>query len=300
MPHLPSLKALRALDAAVRHRSFTRAGEELGLTHGAISQQIRSLENLVGHQLFIRRGNDMDPTPAATDLARSVARGLELLTGSFAAFGAGAVRKRIALGMPQDFAVAWMIPRLGGFTTRFPALDIHLRTGPTFDDPGTGAIDLAIRQGRGPWPGFWTDRLFPDPIFAVAAPGFNQGRLPLRPEDLEGLPLLRRAGLPWSPWFAAAGIDLPEPAAGAVFADSLPLLAAAAAGQGIALTHRLAATPDLAAGRLIRLFEVEIDDGRAWHLLSRPRDHAAQTLMAVRTRLLEEAAASWRARTTAT
>ena len=112
-------------------------------------------------------------------------------------------------------------------------------------------------------------RLFGEQLFPVCAPGFQDGRLPERPADLATLPLLRHPRQPWSPWFQAVGLRLPEPARGPLFSEMALLLEAAAAGQGIALARAALVEGDLASGRLVRLFDIDCPDQFAYHLVWR-------------------------------
>lgn len=265
----PSMRALRAVEAAARHRSFTGAATELGLTHGAVAQQVRGLEADLGRRLFERQGHEMVPTSACAELATAIRQILATLDAALRQAGGRPSAGTLTISTLPAFATRWLIPRLPGFTNRYPDIDVAVRATQELEPPGRDGIVAAIRYGRGPWPGLTARRLFGEQLFPVCAPGFRNGRLPERPADLATLPLLRHQRQPWSPWFQAAGLHLPEPARGPLFSEMSLLLEAAAAGQGIALARAALVEGDLAGGRLVRLFDIDCPDQFAYHLVWR-------------------------------
>lgn len=263
MSHVPSLPTLRAFDAAARHRSFSRAGEELGLTHGAISHRIRELEEQLGERLFMRRGNAMEPTDAAGQYLAAVRQALDLLNATFNA-GHGSTRRRtLRISALPSFASHWLVARLPHFEAEQPqiavAIDARLEVVPL----GRGHADAAIRHGKGNWPGVHAQWLAGEIIFPVCAPAYRERMAIEEPSDLARCRLLRHAWSPWTRWFSAAGLNFSEPDDSAVFADAGLLIDTAIAGHGVLLARDILVADAIASGRLVRLFETSIpfDDG---------------------------------------
>lgn len=266
MGHLPSIQTLRAFEAAGRLRSYSRAAEELGLTHGAISHRIRELEARMGERLFEREGNSMRPTPAGQELLASVRNGLRLLERAFEPRRASPARPLVASVLPV-LASCWLVPRLTGFRARHPDIEVELRVTTELARFGRDGVDVALRYGPGGWPGVQSRRLGDEIVFPVCSPDYARRLSIERPEDLARCLLLRTPWQPWSPWFQAAGLAWDEPSDGPLYPDSSLLLRAAMAGEGVALSRRLLMADDLAAGRLCRLFDIAIDDPNAYFLV---------------------------------
>jgi LysR family transcriptional regulator, glycine cleavage system transcriptional activator len=250
------MHALRAFEAAARHLSFSRAAEELHLTHGAVSHALRAMEAELGTALFRRRGNTMLLTDAGQLLAAHVRDALARL-----ARGLEEVRVASETGRPvltvsvlPAFAARWLLPRLTGFYALHPEIDVVLRATPALADFVRENVDLAIRYGPGQWPGLEAEKLLDEAIFPVCSPGFL-GRHALRePADLLGVTLLRDLRQPWQGWFRLVGLVAEEPVHGPAFNDAGLLLQSAAAGHGVALARANLAREDMADGRLVRLF----------------------------------------------
>ena len=249
MNRLPPFFALRALAAAARHRSYSRAARELSVTHGAVSQQIRRLEAELGARLFRRQGNAMIPTPEAARLAVGVEQGIGLLHEAVAEFTAAGERDALVVSLDPQFAARWLPSRLQRLLADPSGATLELRVEDRLADFVTDGVDVAIRYGVGPWPGVESRRLFGEILFPVCSPGLA-ARHPLkRPEDLLAAPLLH-GYRPWSLWFAQFGLQAPRK--GLQFDDSMMLLEAAAQGLGVALARSGLIESDLAAGRLVR------------------------------------------------
>ncbi|CAG2150693.1 transcriptional regulator GcvA [Cupriavidus plantarum] len=257
-PRLPALAALRAFEAAARHESFSRAAAELFVTHGAVSHQIRALEEELGQPLFERRGKRVALTVNGRVYAERVRDALLQIADATRALQAGNRDKRLTISTMPSFAARWLTPRIGSFIERHPELDVELLSSNSLVDFGSEEVDIALRMGSGDYPGLYVERLLDDRFFPVCSPDFNGGRLPELPQHMAGMPLLRGEGDPWKPWFEAAGLDWPEPRKGLLLQDSSLLLQAAAEGQGIALIRSSLAYNDLLSGRVVRLFDVSI------------------------------------------
>jgi LysR family glycine cleavage system transcriptional activator len=255
MSHLPSLQTLRAFEAAGRLKSYSKAADELGLTHGAVSHRIRELEGRLGVTLFQRTGNSMQLTEAGLKLDAQVRQGLSLLEQAFTpprvAQKSG---KQIVVTSVSSLASTWLFSRLGEYRAENPDIDFDLRVADGLSDYKNEGIDLGVRLGRGGWSGLHAVKLFDEALTPVCTPAYRD-RLDLRtPEDLSRATLLRNPWTPWARWFRAANLDWPEPARGPMFDDAPLLLRAALEGQGVALGRQWLAVDEVRAGRLVTQF----------------------------------------------
>lgn len=255
---LPNLGTLRTFEAAARLESFSRAAEELFVTHGAISHQIRALEEDLGVPLFTRHGKRITLTPAGRAYAGCVRGALADIAQATHTLRASVQdERRLTLSTMPSFAARWLTPRIGSFIEQHPDIVVELRSSPALVDFTREDIDVALRLGRGPWPGLHSEKLLDETFFAACSPRI-QGGVPARPEDLRRYTLLRSKDEPWLPWFEAAGLHgWAEPESGILFEDSAMLLEAALAGHGVALVRRSLAITDVMAGRLMRLFDID-------------------------------------------
>ena len=285
---LPPLASLQAFEAAVRHQSYSRAAQELALTHGAISHHITSLEERLGVKLFEREKNRMVPTEQGRLLVVKVRQALGMLERSFAHGGPGKPLT-INLSVLPSMAGRWLVPRLGGFMARYPDIDLLIDVRSGLADLAAGEADAAIRFGPGGWPEVQQVRLMGDESFPVVAPGYRNGQLPREPAELADCVLMRNPWLPWEPWLHAAGLPFREPARGPSFTDSSVLLDAAAAGLGVALARRTLVEGDLQAGRLVRLFDLAVPDPYSHWFVWRADHPQLPALFALRDWLVEQA-----------
>ena len=251
LPRLPPLATLRTFEAAARHGNFSRAAEELHLTHGAISHQIKSLEQTLGVTLFRRdrRGVTVTPEGAALaavmrDALAQIARGVEAVRGR--------PPRALTISVLPGFAANWLIPRLADFQARHPEIEVNIRAGQDLVDFARDDVDLAVRYGPGTWPGLVATRLMGEHVFPVCSPDFAGGRLPRTLAALAAAPLLHSPTQPWDEWFRALGQAAPDVRRGPGFSEPGLLLRAAADGLGVALARSVLVQPELEAGRLVR------------------------------------------------
>jgi LysR family glycine cleavage system transcriptional activator len=262
---LPPLAALRPFEAAARLGSFTRAAEELHLTHGAVSHQVRALEEHLGTALFARHGKRVALTAAGRGFAEKVRGALEDLAAA-----AQSVRTRhddrLSVSVLPSFASRWLMPRLIRFMDAHPTLEVNVTSSTALADFASEEIDVAIRFGRGPWPGLACEMFLEDEYFPVASPKLHRGKLPKNARELAGARIIREDRDYWARWFEAAGTPFEEAKAfTARFNDSTYSLQAAARGEGIALARRSIVQEDLDRGTLVRLFDVAVaSDERYW------------------------------------
>jgi LysR family transcriptional regulator, glycine cleavage system transcriptional activator len=258
---IPPLQALRALEAAARRRSFSRAAEELHLTHSAISHHLRGLEAQLGVELFRRAGARMIPTAAGAQLADRVRHSLddlrEALDAARRGVGAAGVTRLELSGM-SDFLSVWLIPRLGDFYETHPLIDLSLHMHANVVPPDPYSVDIGIWHRRVDEPGFLSRKLLDDQVVAVCSPTLLARYPAFRIEDLPTMPLLRFSRRSWRDFFEAAGIAADEPDRGPMFDDAGLLLQATVAGQGVATARLQLARAFLERGELVQLGHVRI------------------------------------------
>jgi LysR family glycine cleavage system transcriptional activator len=306
---LPSLNALRAFEAAARHLSFTRAAAELNVTQTAISHQIRGLEERLGVQLFRRLPRGLLLTEEAQRYAPALRAAFEQIataTEELSASGSGGV---LTLSTVPSFAAKWLVPRLGRFRAAHPEIDLRISASLRAVDFAREDFDAAIRMGRGNYPGLRVDALFGEVMFPVCSPRLLAGPKPLsRPEDLRHHVLLHDvdasisafAALPqaWRLWLERAGVQGIDVQRGPVFEDSAMLLDAAAEGQGVALGRSALVAADLAAGRLVKPFDISLPFALTHYLVcpeataDRPKIAAFRAWLLAEARVQEQAPGS--------
>lgn len=256
---LPSLNALKAFEAAARHQSLVKAAGELNVTHAAISRQVRELERAMRVALFQRTGRGVVLTEAGAGLARELTRGLDILasaTGRFARTPRG--RQKLAITSDVPFAMMWLVPRLGEFTSRHPGIDLVLDPTHRVVDLAKEEIDLGIRYGEGHWRDVDAVKLADVGLTAVCSPALLKREPLTTPDQLRPERLIQEQDrCHWTAWLEAAGISgKVAPRGPTLLADIA--LGAADAGHGFALTDRLIAADALAAGRLVAPFDVTV------------------------------------------
>jgi LysR family glycine cleavage system transcriptional activator len=253
---LPALNALRSFEAAARHESFTRAAEELCVTQGAVSHQVKALEQEIGIKLFNRERQRLVITESGREYLAVVRDALDRI-----AFGTERLMQRqnsggLTISTSPDFAAKWLVHRLGRFAEAHPDIDLRVSGTMHHVDFAGEEVDLAVRHGDGNWAGLHVERLCGDELFPVCSPKLVSGRQRLsRPADVLKFTLLHLEGRnDWSNWLESAGVaDVAQPH-GLVLNRSSMLIDAAAGGQGIALARTTLAAWDLVTGRLVRPF----------------------------------------------
>ncbi len=256
--HLPALNALRAFESAARHESFSRAADELFVTHGAVSHQIRALEADLGVSLFIRDGKRVRLSDTGREYAADVRATLLALSDATRRVRSGERDRRLVVSTLSSFSARWVTPRIGGFIERFPQIDLELLSKQELTDFSREDVDVALRFGTGNYPGLYSEELLDEVFFPACSPDYRGGDFPKTPREMTGMQLLRSDDELWRPWFDAAGLaDTPEPRRGVLYEDSSNLLQAAISGQGIALVRRSLAMQEVLAGRLTRLFNID-------------------------------------------
>jgi len=291
MVRLPPFFALRALEAAARHRSYSGAAKELSVTHGAVSQQMRRLEAELGARLFERRGNTMFPTPEAQRLAGEVALALDRLKNAVTDFAAAAERDPLVISLDAQFSARWLTSRLTRMLSDLAAEKLELRVEERIANFTTDGVDMAVRYGAGRWDGVEAAHLFSETLTPVCSPALLARMNLQAPGDLMEAPLLHHGHRPWRLWFQEFGLEAPAPS-GMTFEDSTMLLEAAAQGMGVALARSALIEQDLLTGRLVRPFDRQVASELGFWVVWRSDSRKLRRIAALREWLLAEAIAS--------
>ena len=261
---IPPIQCLLTFEALARLRSVTQTAEELCVTPSAVSHRVKQLEQMLGSRLFGRA--DFSLTTDGIAYLAHVREGLGALQ-RFPGAAASPGRRRLKLAVTPTFARVILIPRLRQFTEAYPEIDIALQVSIPLLDVIAEDADLMVRFGAGHYADVEHIELARDTITPLASPSFIREHGPFeRPEDLEGMPLLRSPLEPWRTWFAATGLDMAEPNEGSQFNDIGLMCDAAAAGMGVALVRLKLGAPWLDHGTLVRLFPIEAPSPHAHYL----------------------------------
>jgi DNA-binding transcriptional LysR family regulator len=267
---LPSLNALAAFEAAARHLSLTRAAAELNVTPGAVSKQVKALEQEIGRPLFLRLHRAIELTPEGHAVFQSLKDAFERVGGTIRQVGLTGSPRSVSIGTTMAFAQLWLMPRLGDFWTAHQDIVIDHIISDRVQEQGRAAVDLRVRYGDGVFPEEKSVLLFGDRIAAVAAPGFLARHKVRTVQDLSALPLLSVEGVDWT-WTTWADFLR---AAGAPhrklnvrrFNSYVIALQAAQAGQGVALGWLSLVRPLIARRLLAKASPAEIIAPQSFYL----------------------------------
>jgi LysR family transcriptional regulator, glycine cleavage system transcriptional activator len=269
--HLPPLNALRAFEAAARHESFSAAADELHVTHGAISHQVKALEAWLGTPLFERRTRAVRLTEAASAYLPAIEGAFNQINSATAGLTRAAGSTPLHVTTTSAFAVRWLAPRLGRLWRDHPNMDLRLHEMPWMADmePGRAEADLVVRIGPVSRPGLVSLPLMPGTVTPMCSPGLLADGPPLQhPEDLLAYGLLHSyAYAPWQDWFRRAGVLDADVAHGPIFDDTNLAYSAALAGQGVGLLHTALTVDETAAGQLVRPFDAEPVDDMGYYVV---------------------------------
>lgn len=276
---LPSLDALLAFDAVARVGSFEGAAAELALTASAVAKRVAGLEDRLGAPLFVRQPpRGLALTPAGHEYLPQVREALALLRAIPLHQRAPARRERLRISSTPTFARQVLVPALPGFTAAHPLVELELTLSVPLLAEGDAGADAEIRHGAVPDEIAPEQVLMQDRLTPLASPGLLARHGPVTaPADLLSLPLLRTPLQPWAPWFRAAGLaDAAEPDQGPRLVDLGLTLAAALAGQGVALARLSLARHELAEGRLVQPFALTVPAERHYALVCHRDSPAVQ------------------------
>jgi LysR family glycine cleavage system transcriptional activator len=289
---LPPLSAIKAFEAAARLSSFSRAAAELNVTHAAISRHVRALEAEFRTPLFERTGRGVVLTDAGQSLSLELTKGLDLIASAVVRFSRPTRRRRqLVVTSDVSFAMLWLVPRLGKFTSLHPAIDIVLDSSNRVVDFAKEDVDLGIRCGGGPWDHIDARKLASGDLMPVCSPDFLRNHSLSSPSDLDGSFLIQEAQKQyWNAWLEAAGIADRVIPLGPTLNGELAI-AAAEAGQGLALADQILAGDSIASGRLVRPFDV-VTSCYGYHLVRRAGAKTSEVAAAFESWLVAELEAS--------
>lgn len=262
---MPPFLSVRVFEAAARSGSFARAAEELGITAGAVSQHIRTLEEYAGQPLFRRLGRGVELTDAGQAAFGHASAAMAEMLQTGRSMRAGLRGRRISISIAPSFASKWLIPRLSKFQELYPDTEVRMSADMSLVDFAGSDIDLAIRYGPGGYEGLHTERLMSESVVVVCSPKLLETFGELKtPADLAKVPLIhddaqeRDPSCPtWSMWFAARGLRHADAERGLRFNQSSLAIESAVAGKGVALAKRQLAAHDLASGALVSPLDEE-------------------------------------------
>ncbi|WP_072386518.1 LysR substrate-binding domain-containing protein [Hyphomicrobium sp. CS1BSMeth3] len=284
MRRLPPLKTLPAFELSATRASISAAAEELRLTHGAVSRQIKSLEDHLGVALFRRFNRRIELTAAGAELLPAVRQAMQVLETSAARVAAHTRQGPLTVSCLATFMMRWLIPRLYAFNATHPSIEVRLSASHAPVSFADGGTDVAIRLGKPPWPrGVAAYPFLADHVGPVLAPALLARHRIKRPADLGRVALLHADTRPqaWADWQRLAGADGLDPAKGPRFEHTYFLLEAAVSGLGAAIGSYPLVQHDLESGRLVAPFGFVVS-GNAYCLLHPRRTPSLEKTTAFR------------------
>lgn len=262
-------------ESAARHLSFTKAAEELNVTPGAVSQQIKALEDFLQTPVFRRQKRALLLTDEAQASLPVLRDAFDKLAEASQILSARNDASRLTVSVAPSFAAKWLVPRLDGFHEAHPELDVWVSADMEVVDFAANDVDLAIRFGAGKYDGLVAEHLMAEHIIPVCSPNLLEGEHRVStPADLVHHVLLhdrspdKDESVPnWSMWLKAAGVDHQDRDRGLQFNQSSLVIEAAVAGKGVALAKANLASADLEAGRLVTPFDMTTPTDFAYYLV---------------------------------
>jgi LysR family glycine cleavage system transcriptional activator len=283
--NLPSLNALAAFESAARHLSLTRAADELHVTPGAVSKQVKLLEDQIGKPLFVRLHRALRLTPDGEAVAAAMQDTFERITATLQQISSSEGTRSVSIGTTMAFAQLWLMPRLGTFWNANQDIVIDHIISDRMQDLHRPDLDLRVRYGDGTWPDEKAEKLFDDRICAVASPKFAASHKPKTARDLADLPLLSVEGGDWT-WTTWADFMRETGAPRRRlnvrrFTSYVIALQAAQDGQGVALGWMSQVKPLLEQKLLAQVTDAEIDAPQSFYVTwsgKRPLSQDAEIL----------------------
>ncbi len=289
---LPSLASLRAFEATARHSSVTKAAHELNVTPGAVSLQVRELEQTLGVTLFERRPRQLVLTEDGSTYFATLRRAFRMMREATEELTARKRAPVLTVSCTPTFAAQWLVPRIGAFELQVPGIDVRISTTNRLTDFDSDGVDVAIRHGLGRYDGLMSERLIDDDPVPVIHPALRAKKPLDRPEDLAGHALLHDVHRQdWRLWLDAAGVEGVDPGRGPVFVNSNGAIDAAKAGDGVALVRLSLVARELADGMLEAPFPEGVMTGLAYHLVYPPAALDRPPVVAFRSWIIAEARA---------
>lgn len=290
---LPPLNSLRAFEATARLGSFSKAADEIFVTHGAVSRAVRQLEDDLGQQLFRRTTRSVTLTATGQVYAVEVRTILDRLARATARARAQSGEGALNISTLDSFASKWLLPRLRNFRRLHPDIDVRISSDDYLVDFINDDIDLALRYGPGNYEGLEADFIMDEDLFPVCSPQLLRGPHPLKePQDLKHHALIHDVFVvDWQMWLKAAGVDDVDATRGASYESSDIGIMAAVQGDGVALGRSQLVEDDIAAGRLVRPFDLALSAGYSYYVVYPPGALETPKISAFRDWIIEEAGA---------
>lgn len=265
--------ALRAFDVAARHLNLSAAANELNVTHAAVSRQVKQLEQRLGVTLFERLPRGLKLTVHGALLAEGTREAFDRLASAIEDVSQPAVQRKLTISTFASLAARWVMPRVGSFAARFPDVDLQISTSSRLVDFAREDVDIGIRFGSGHYAGLHVVPLFRPQEIVVASPELLQRSPPLKTHaDLKHFRLLHDDTYRnWARWLSAVGAKNINARRGILCGDRNAMLQAALESQGIGLTSEIFVASDIAAGRLVRVFETTVASEFAIYAVCLPR-----------------------------
>lgn len=266
---IPSLAALRAFEAAARHESLSAAARELNVTHAAVAQHVRALEQEFADSLLVRQGRGVTATPAGRALADGLGAGFQTIAEAVGDLRDRGAARPLNVSVTPGFAGSWLMPRIGEFWAKHPGVQLNINPSPAVVDLRQDGFDLAVRYGEGDWPGLDCEQLTDARYWAVATPDLAGHRTAHSLHDLTDLPwLLDTHELERQRVIAGEQIDLEQVQVTMLSTNDLAL-SAALAGLGVAFLPCSIVEREIALGQLVMLYALE-DAGLGYHMVTVP------------------------------
>jgi LysR family glycine cleavage system transcriptional activator len=251
---------LRAFDVAARNLNLSAAATELNVTHAAVSRQVKQLEQRLGVKLFERLPRGLKLTAHGALLAEGTREAFDRLASALEDVSIPAVRRKLTISTFSSLSTRWLMPRLQAFASRFPGVDLQVMTTTHLVDFAREDVDIGIRFGNGRYPGLHVAPMFKPKEIVVCSPALLKSGPPLKTfADLRNHTLLHDASYrSWIRWLDAAGVKGVNPRGGIICGDRNSMLQATLDGQGVGIASEVFAANDLAAGRLVKVFDAEV------------------------------------------
>ena len=284
MASILPLLALRTFVEVGKQGSIKAAAQALNVTSGAVSQQIRLLEDRIGFSLFIRERYGLSLTEAGASVYPTLLKAFGEIEEVVRTLKEVHTHETLTVSTVATFAASWLVPRLGRFTQQHPEIEVRVEATSALVDLKRDQVDVAIRHGLGFYPNLQVTRLMAPVLIPVARPGLvTLDCLIQEPEDCLKYPLLHDSDrADWSLWFAAHNIEKnPRAERGSSFEDDFLLIRAAEAGQGLALVQQSYAQEEIAAGRLVQVLDKPWPARFAYYIVSQSNSQHKRILIEI-------------------
>lgn len=288
---LPPLNSLKCFESAARHGSFNKAAQELNVTPSAISHQIKGLESFLGIELFRRTKRKVVLTEAGESYIKPIKKIFQQLEQATADLETAQHVGSLKLAVAPSFLTRWLMPRMERFQSRYPEIEIEIRSSMGLIDFSMGDIDMAVYFGNGEWDGIEAHYLRPIRLAPVCSPRLIKPEQPINvPEDMRFYPLLHvsKRSDEWNDWLVQNGLDPKVFRRGLMFSSGSLTAGAAAQGLGIALADISLVTPEIESGHLQVLFDKQLETNRSFYLVFEKERAFTPAMTAFKEWIIEE------------